>query len=74
MSDLAIELQQEKDKNFDDSQYFDELSDEFADQYDVKFPLQQDEKGKWYQVIQGEEGMEREDVEEKFYPILNRFI
>ena len=58
------------------SEALDTLSEEFADEYSPAGyrPQFDEERQEWYQVVDSEEGMERRDIEEKYYPIFDRYL
>lgn len=52
----------------------DALAEEFADNYNVKYPIQYDVTTEtYYQEVDGEYGIEYEPIDEKYYPVLSRF-
>ncbi len=53
----------------------DDLAEEFGVNYPLGVPIEYDAHLEtYYQVVQGEEGFERVDIEDKYYPIISRFI
>ena len=68
----------DKQNQFEDTEYaLEELADEFASEYGienlVKFRIEQDGRG-FFQIVDGEEGPEKVYIEEKYYPVVNKFI
>ncbi len=66
---MSIALQGTKEK-------LEDLSEEFAENYDsVRYPIQYDPmREAYFQVVPGEEGDECQVVEEKYYPIIDRYV
>ena len=54
----------------------DDLAEEFGANYNVvDYPIQYDSTTEtYYREVEGESGMEYEAIEEKYYPIIKRFI
>jgi len=57
-------------------EYLDDLAEEFLDSHNiVESPVRFDETTEtYYREIDGEDGIEYEAIEEKYYPIISRFI
>lgn len=53
----------------------DDLAEEFGVNYPLGVPIEYDDSTEtYYQVVDGEDGFERVDIEDKYYPIIGRFI
>jgi hypothetical protein len=56
-----------------------EMMDDLAEEFGVNYPMgiqiqYENHTGTYFMVVEGEEGMERVDIEDKYYPIIERFI
>jgi len=57
-------------------EHLDDLAEEFGSNYNVvDYPIQYDATTEtYYREVEGENGIEYEAIEEKYYPIITRFI
>lgn len=56
-------------------EYLDDLAEEFGVNYPLGVPIEYDDYTEtYYMIVEGEEGQERVDIEDKYYPIISRFI
>lgn len=57
-------------------EYLDDLAEEFGANHDVvNYPIQYDATTEtYYREVEGESGIEYEAIDEKYYPIIKRFM
>ncbi len=56
-------------------EYLDDLAEDFGANYPLGTPIEyEDHTETYYMVVEGEEGKERVDIEDKYYQIIGRFI